>query len=484
MRQIHRKLRSHVLWLLLLSLAFLFAACGEHPDLPTVAESNPGDFGANDTLFVRVGPDWDNTRYTWDSPEDLQMGRDGMIYVLDHAPVSGYTNGRVVQMLRDGTILNDDLFAETADTTNTPLGIGQDSKLNLYMVNGTNAIYAWNQFNDLNGVAGVVQSFRMRNLETGVEVTVDNSKPYYEFELELSGGNYEVIQESIVITEDPDSIAHFSNAYVFYADTTRSNSQFTDVDANVDESGLVYVTDRQTDRIITIAVHINRILLLEGGIVSYSYYGEYQEQVLSFGQGQGSTNNPTCIASEGLGSQHAIYFTQVSGNFLVQKVKGIGTNWFFDITTSSSEEPEVLQLGYFGAPQAIAIAERDERGLGLFFVADSAQHRVSAFHPNGFLFREVATEKMYFDLAAGDSLSALLDNQGYLDDINPAINPDLDLSFIAEGDTSIAVQFSLLNGPKGVATWNGVVYVADSGNDRILRFQRSDTDSYLPDEGD
>ena len=59
---------------------------------------------------------------------------------------------------------------------------------------------------------------------------------------------------------------------------------------------------------------------------------------------------------------------------------------------------------------------------------------------------------------------------------------DLDLFFAA--DTTVEVLFPILDGPKGVATREGVVYIADSGNNRILRFLRSDSNTYLPENPD
>ena len=390
-------------------------------------------------------------------------------------------------MNRAGTIYDNDLFAEVADTTRRIRGIGQDSRLNLYMVNGTNRIYVRNQYiNDI-GISGIIHEVVMENRETGERDTLDflnipawEVVDYIENELQ---GPWEPVNATIV--EDADSIAQWSGAYLFYADSTvLTGVEFTDVDAGVNQSGKVYVTDRKTDRIIELTVRMLRAVMLENGEVAYTYRGEYEENlVVSFGQGQGSTNNPTSVVSEASGgSNAAVYYTQTSGNFLVQKVKGSGEEWFFDLTVAPSGEPEVLRLEYFESPQAIALAEKDERGLGLFFVADSAQNRVPAFHANGFLFREVAVDELLLDLETGDSLLAVIENMGM--EFHVKMNLGVSEDFIAPSDTTLSILYPILNGPKGVATIEGVVYISDTGNNRILRFKRSDSTSYLPDEGE
>ncbi len=466
---------------LILTLLFAFGlGCGEQPDLPSNVNVRVGDFGANDTSFVRVRPDWDASNgYTWNLPSDIQVGRDGLIYVVDYTADSG----RVVQMTRSGSVVRNNLFESIADTTRKIFGIGQDSKLQLYMVNGTDKIYAWNQVHSLNTIKEIYQLVILEHLETGEIDTVDLlSTPVWHLDPSYLEDYYPI---EIISTSHPDSIRQITEGYVFYSDTTSlSGAQFTDVSSGVDYSSNVYVTDRNSDRIIELTAMPVRIVEFSDGNLGFTFTGVYNfNQVVGFGQGQGSTNNPTSIVNESAGgSNTAVYFTQTSGNFLVQRVYGVGSNWFFDLAATPEGEPEVLHLNYFGSPHAIAVGEKDSRGLGLFYIADSTQNRVPAFHPNGFLFREVAAEERLIDLQTGQDLASIIE-AGSLD-FNQALNPDLSYDFIAENDTTISLYLPILNGPKGVATIEGVVFIADTGNNRILRFQRTDSDSYIPNEGD
>jgi len=508
----------------------LMMGCGERPSLPTAIDTNPGNFGANDTSFVRITPDWDAAHgYNFTQPGDVLMGIDGFFYVAD----SGATNGRVVQMKQDGSIYRDNLFAPVADTSSTPKGIGQDSRLNLYMVNGGNQVYVWNQYVAKTGISQLVQGFTLSDTVNGNDIVVDNTRPLYE---QLPHGwntlfdtSYVFVDSSVTATDNADSLAKWSREYIFYTetDTNRPPAIFTDVDGGPNRAGQVFVSDQSADdRIVILDVQPARLLLLNDGSINYVYRGRFASQAIGFGQGQASTNTPTSVVTTGSGSSTNLYFTQTAGSFLVQRVKVAGNEWLWDIAPGGN--PDVLELGYFKKPMAIAVGESDTRGLGLFYVADQAQDRVTAFYPNGHKFREVAVDEELMDLQGGDSLSTVLAAQG--DTLDPTLNPDLidfvaarrqDIAldslqalsdalasmnltfepalndtvlngFVASRDTTVSVFFSadttvrvyfpMLNGPTGVETLEGLVYIADTGNNRILRFRRSDSDSYIPND--
>ncbi|MCB2199183.1 hypothetical protein KQI63_07235 [bacterium] len=522
--------------------AMLLAGCGDQPDLPTSINTQPEDFGANDTSFVRVTPDWDfNYGHDWIQPTDLLVGYDGRLFVVDSASVGTHTNGRVTQLTRSGSVMHNDLFAGVADTSFAPQGIGQDSRMNLYMVNGTNSVYVWNQYiNDI-GVAAILSSFTLRNAETGDSLVIDNTQPLYQQVPDgwnsLGDPAWQLDEQTLVSIIDADSTAKYEEEYRFFTDTSSANihASFTDVDGGPSRSGTVYVTDRGSssggDRIFTLTVLPSRVLILNDGSVNYVYHGDYVQQVVGAGTGQASTNDPTSVVTSGAGSATAVYFAQTSGSFRVQRVKrDVSGNWLSDIGGGSGGEPTVMQLGYFNRPAAIAVGESDSRGLGLFYVADSDKNKVTAFHPNGWEFRQVSVDEELIDLVGGEVLDDVLADRGEtLDvDLNPSLvdfvaartqgialdssevlsdvlagmelefdgtlnDPVLE-NYIAQSDTlihllfaadtTVSVYYPILNAPRGVATLEGVVYIADTGNDRILRFRRTDSDSYIPSDPD
>lgn len=513
-------------------VGLLLTGCGQHPPLPTAIENKVEDFGANDTSFVRLTPDWDAANgYTWTHPADIEIGPDGYMFVVDFSEVDGNTNGHVVQMTTTGSIVRNNLFTSVTDTSNAPRGIGQDTKLNIYMANGTDKLYCWNQYAAQTGVAELVQTVTFEDTATGNTYVVDNSMPLWMQLAALNSNNLVLVDHTF--TDDPDSIAKVTNPYLFYTDRTYAVGTLTkpklvDVAAGAANSNLLFYADEQDDRIVEIYVLPDRLLILDNGIVFYTYVGFYNDVAAGSGQGLGSVNSPTSLVSQGGGSSTSIFFAQTAGNFRVQKITGAGSSWHYDLSVTDAGEPELMKLDYFSKPMSVAVGERDERGLGLIYVADQAQNRVTSFFPNGFKFREVAVEPEFIDLNAGQTLDDFLTQRG--DALDEVLNPELmgfvsarmtpvaldsaqslasvlqslgiaytDLidppvlqSYIATSDTSldlsvavdstVKVLWPILDAPAGVASAEGVVYISDTGNNRLLRYIRTDANSYLPTE--
>jgi hypothetical protein len=502
--------------------------CANPPDLPTSLASDADDFGPSDTSFVRISPNWDaSAGYDWENPGEIHIARDGYMYVADEKD-----GGRVVRLKLDGSPVEDDFFANLIDASGRPpLGLGQDSKLNLFMVDGSNLVYARNSLFDTKPVAEVIVSFDIIDLRTEDIYTIDNSAPIFQQIDDLYHQGIDSIwvdYNSSVSTTDPDTLAFFMEEYVFLADTSGEHaSVFTDVDGGPAGEETIYVTDQGNDRIAQFGVFPARILVLDSGEVTYAYAAIHLADVVQFGSGQVSTNNPTSVVTTGGSVSTRLYFTQVKGNFLAQRLRPSGSTWQFDIAAAANG-PDIVNLNYFGAPVAIAVGESDQLGLGLFYIADSTQNRVTSFYPGGATFRHVAAESQLIDLEAGQfiedaladlgiewypDLNAALDgyysskdtvvhiepNQSlgdaaaaaghvFLQELNPNLSPTtvyLDATNVTISipeKTTVAVYSPTLDKPRGVATRDGIVYITDSGNNRIVRFSRSDSDSYIPND--
>lgn len=513
--------------LTLLFAGLLLSGCVDEPDLPT-SLNNSDDFGANDTSFVRVAPDWSNGQgYDWENPGEIHIARDGYMYVADEKD-----GGRVTRMKLDGSIVDRSLFQDVIDTTGrAPVGLGQCSKLNLYMVDGSDNIYARNTAVEHFGIEEIVVSFEMIDLRTGDRYTIDNSRPVYEQLLDLVMDGVDSLgtdYNSVVTTSDPDTLARYEREYVFLADTTGDHpSQFTDVDGGPAGEEIIYVADQGNDRVVRYQIATSRVLFLNDGSVAYAYAGLYIDDTVEFGSGQVSTNNPTSIVTTGSGTSTRLYFTQVDGNFLFQRLRPAGDSWQFDVA-ASGDGPPLIELDYFGAPVGVAVGESDEYGLGLIYVADSLQNRVTAFYSGGATFRHVAAETELVDLepgeyivdaldalgidwypdlnqdligyysgetvdvevAAGQTIAEAVAAAGYEFDslLNPDLNPDATvveatvISVRIPIATTVEVSLPTLDKPRGVATRDGVVYISDSGHNRIVRYSRSDSDSYIPND--
>ena len=523
-----RTLSTFSLLLAIAGMTLLTVGCGEEPDLPTSIVISPEDFGADDTSFVRVTPDWSNANgYDWTNPNEIHVARDGYIYIADETD-----GGRVVRIGLDGSPIETDLFAEISDTSGRfPIGLGQDSKLNLYMVNGSNVVYARNTLLTDIGVREVITRFTVIDLETGEEYPVTDETPIYQQIDDLVDAGIDSITidyETVQTSDDPALIAELTAPHVFIADTSGEQvSRFSDVDGGTRGEGFVYVADQGNDRIARFLTRQARILVLNDGNVTYQFVGTYAGDAIQAGQGQSSTNNPTSVVMTGSGLNRKMYFSQVDGNFLVQRMRSTGETWQFDIPATASGPP-VIELDYFGAPVAIAAGETDDVGLGLFYVADSLQNRVTAFYPSGATFRHVGVERELIDLEPGQDLASALTSLGldfypdlnhdlidfvaadevgvFVDttetlgeamadagyefsaELNPDLSPDMTVvdpmtvDVLIPVEKTVEVYFPTLSQPRGVATREGVVFIADSGNDQIVRFRRTDTNEYIPND--
>jgi len=527
-----KSIRAGVVLAILFAAAVLPWGCGEHPSLPTAIETGD-NFGANDTSFVRISPDWDAANgYTWTAPSDILVGMDGYLYVVDETEVNGHTNGRVVQLDATGSIIRDDIFATVTDTTGGISGIGQDTKLNLFMVDGTENVYCWNQYAAQTGVEALVQSITLEDVTTGNTYIVDNTAPLYS---QLAGvGAESLVVVDYSVTTDPDSLAAILEPYLFfkgyYGASASKTPEYTDVAGGPSSSSLIYLTDKQDDRLISVMALLNRMIFLENGDVFYTYTSMEYGSVVGSGQGQGSANTPTSLVVKGTSSSTQIIFCQTAGNFRVQRLAGVGSTWYYDLSQDGDVTPALLTLDYFSAPMAVAVGESDELGLGLIYVADVNQSRVTSFFANGKFFREVGVQSHLIDLTGGQSLDSVLAVDGetldevlnpslvdfiavneftleldslqtllnglsgldisYYDLLDPPVaqnyiaSVDTSLFLTAAVDTTVKVYTSILDGPTGVATAKGVVFISDTNNNRILRYIRTDANTYLPDTGE
>ena len=74
-------------WIYIILLSVFIAGCGEKMPLPSVI-SSPESFGANDTSYIHLDPDWtaSSMGYFAESrmkPVDIAIGDDGYIFIAD-----------------------------------------------------------------------------------------------------------------------------------------------------------------------------------------------------------------------------------------------------------------------------------------------------------------------------------------------------------------------------------------------------------------
>jgi hypothetical protein len=375
-------------------LFLLIAGCGEKMPLPSVLNS-PESFGANDTSYIHLDPDWTASSMGYFAenpmkPVDIAIGDDGYIFIADE------NNNRVITVSQSGDLATYQGLNRISPVEN-PIGIDINSKLNLLIVNGTNTIYVWNQFINNSGILAVAFD------------TTENGDLNFT-------SNRSVLDSVLGIVP-------------FYIDEDK-NSSFQDVAFGPVGDNTVFVTDKTNNRILKLDLVIRGVVDI-GRHYFPLFNGLFVENIAEFGSGAGTVDNPRSITCDDNGN---IYFTQLGGNFLVQKLKQVGN--IYRAAFTLYEDP-IMDLNRFLGPQDLALGQEDA-----IFVIDAADDgKVSKFHNKGTQAGKLA---------------------------NLGKNGLVDARFL---------------NPLGIAVSDDeVVYITNTDNHSIERYQHSVSDDDIPQE--
>jgi len=368
--------------------------CGEKMPLPSVL-SSPESFGANDTSYIHLTPDWTASSMGYFAtnpmkPVDIAIGDDAYIFIADE------NNNRVIAVSQSGEVVGHQGLNKISPVEH-PLGIDINSKLNLLIVNGTNTIYVWNQFINISGVRAVA------------------------FDTTESG--------KLIFTSDPSVIDSVLGVTPFYIDEDE-NSSFQDVAFGPVGDNTVFVTDKTTSRILKLYLGVTGVVDI--GRHNFPLFsGFYTEDIVKEGTGAGTADDPRSITCDADGN---IYWTQLGANFLVQKIKPVGSGY---IPAYELYKDPIMDLNRFIGPQALALGQEDA-----IFVLDTVDDgKVSKFHNKGTQAGKLAN----------------LGKKGLVD-----------------------ARF--LN-PMGIAVSDEeVVYITNTDNQSIERYQHSVSDDDIPQE--
>ncbi len=373
----------------------MLLGCGNKMPLPSV-ESTPDSFGANDTAYIHLIPDWDMSTLGYNpeqpmAPVDMAIGLDEYIFVADSA------NNRIVTLYKSGNVARENNL-NTIEPVDKPSGVAIDEKLNLLIVNNTNKVFVWNQYINNIGVDSLSLNY------------------FTDYENRHWGSETEI-----------DSLL---NIHEFYIDEN-NNSQFCDIAFGPADENVVYITDKGNNRIIELKIVKSDSAILKNNRGHLIFSGKYSRDVARFGSGAGTVDNPRGITCDDEGN---IYFTQLGGNFLVQKLEKQGNR--FSPGYILYEDP-IMDLNRFAGPLDVALGPDD----GIFVIDTADSGRVSQFYNRG---------------------------------VNAGEQADLGKKGLAEARFQNGVAIAISD--------DGIVYVADSRIGRIDRYQYTISDEDLPEE--
>jgi len=395
-------------------ILLIVVACGQDKLPLPVPRTTNLSFGANDTSYIELNPVWDASflGYNFSDPYDITIGPDGVIFVADEG------NDRIVALSKAGELLTNNGLGHIS--VSHPRGLAVDSKLNLLITNGSDTLYCWNQYFNFIGIDSVAEKAVVYDEASGDTLHLT----FQQIIDRVQSGEPMPNIRGLVFKHDPALVEQARAIYPLYVDED-AGAQYNGVAAGPFGSEIIYVTESTIDKIIRLHLYPDMAVKTEDGFVLFRYRAFLERNIASFGSGAGTVDNPMGITTDADGN---LYFTQLSGNFKVQKLSGIDYSPVYILY-----QHPIMDLNRFDAPYDIALDD-----AGDIFVMDTGAKKVFKFDNTG--------------TGAGNLLS--LGNKG-----------------IAKEE---------FNNGRGIMVQDNVIYVVESGHNRIRRFQYSISESDIP----
>ncbi len=436
----------------LLLTVLVFTACIDTMDLPVSENDNPTGIAEDKDAFKEITPRWTYHDLGISSLADIETTKDGRLYLAD-------PSGHLISVIRASGTPESGIYTALSplsykDSPLSPVSVTVDDRFIVYFTNRSDTVYAWFQYLNMAGVEGVVTSFDYR---VGDDV-VTEAPLIGEF-----NANYRRLDNSEVLNTDPQIIDSLLSIVPIYASRNIDNREatidpidgrvlgnnpiyasipksFTAIaDENVDTRHIA-VMDSLNDRLINFRIIPTYLLKLKNGFFVWHFKGVFDNVLATEGTGAGTISKPVSLYSDGSGN---LLYTQFGDYFGFHKLRaGIYTTAF----TYGTDE--IMDLGRFKSPMDAVVGDD-----GSIFVLDSTLNAVLKFSPQGAFQKFVAIREEWIK----ETDTTWVDNEMVL------------------RDTLVQVSYhDLLDAPKALAFYNEVLYVSDNGNQRILRFTRTE----------
>lgn len=426
-----------------LAAVMMMISCGTKWDLPTATNSD-STFSAGVASYIRISPDWSNENgFSFQGPRDIIAGRDGYLFVANQIDSS------ITVLDASGTVITSDAFGNDFSTLANlpfePFAIAQDSRLNLFIADSSNRIWVWNQYINNVGIQAIITSVQFHhigwvsNLDSIATLITTTSIDTFHFT--TTGIDSLMGIHPFWDGNNPEDASNAARYYIG-ADTIR----FTGVSNGPDDQDFAYAADAASNSLVRFTYKPMAFVVTNDNQATFLYRGVISQRPASRGSGNGTVNTPKGVCTDAEGG---VYYTQWGPIFGLHK---IGGNGGFDL----GDDP-IMDLDRFNHPSDVAVDL-----TGNIYVADTDNNQIQQFDRLGKFTYFVGVSKVRIDTTLIDSTH---NDSGWV---------------YTENDTVID-KFSadILNRPFGVAVdASNVVYIADSGNNRIMRFKLSTDFNY------
>lgn len=452
--------RSILIYTTIFFALFIIFNCGHIEKLPTVSEAEQGD-----TSYVQMFPYWEKEEYNFNTPKDIIVGNDGYLFIAD----SG--NSRIVVLDQAGLTITEDEYGNNfqglaeisipGKGNVQPLRLGEDSKMNLLFTDGGNQIYAWNQHYNNVGIDFVASNITLKNNDSGdliLLIRIDSLTYYLDNGYSIIDADFENNEELI------DSILA---PHIFFNGDDPINYEFVDDYGNTrntkivdlvaygkDYSNGIYILDKRYNRIVKLKYIPKYVLVLSDLSIVIGYEAVFSEVATGQGTGAGFVMEPKSINMDVSGN---VYFTQTGGVYSCHGISAGSYHTLFD-----PGEDDLLDIGRFKSAWDVSVDSR-----GIIYVVDALSNYIQTFDNRGNFLRNVATTLVTVDTTFIDTV--------YSYEIDSTVFPyDTTIvdSSVVEIDSTVSYQLALiLQKPEAIAINQNILYIADTGNSRIVRFQ-------------
>jgi hypothetical protein len=434
-------------YLLLLLLVFVMAACGVKVDLPTETTSFDPIFGAGDTSYIRISPDWDASNgYMFASPWDIIVGADGYIFVADHdQPTIHVLSPTGEEVITDDFGNHFEALSDLTDETGAsiiPQAIHQDYRLNLFIADSSNRLMVWNQYLNNVGVHSMATRVRLQSPAGDLlwvagfdSISTLQEQDWSIDSIGWSNENLDYWLAPRAFWDAGDSLEAIRVARNFI---DPANIHITGVSTSGDQC---FVADANSNSIMEIDYVPVALLLTDAGDQVLVYGGSIAGRAVSAGTGNGTVNDPRGMIH---GKDGALYYTQWGENFSVHKVGG----------SSGFEygEDDIMEIERYDMASDVSLDV-----LGNIYVADTGHDRIQQFNPSGRFTYNIGMNRVLVDSSYIDSILV-----------------GSEYEYITR-DTTYQVEVAdILDGPRSVAVDAiGIVYIADTRHQRVMRYRLS-----------
>ena len=415
-------------------LCILIYSCMDRFVIPeNIQSSDPDSFGAGDTTYLLLQPVWNSDRGI-DKPVEISIAQDGRIFVADEAKQSILVfdqNGNRPEGFEDLLSLVDEDNIVIA-----PIDVDIDKKMNVFYIDGTQRIFAWNQYWNERGISGISSTGRFVHNQTGVDtILISGNEIWLSY---LNDQNWSLVD--VEMSQNETIIDSLMKPHLFYDGNQSMNkyldtyyksdsSRFTAITAPSDEQNMVFVTDNYGGynnqyRIIQIDFFKSLLLELAGGDTVWAYTGRYGATIKGYGTGAGTVNRPSGIDVDYQGN---LYYTQEGDYFPIHMISPNLAGDFAVYTSGfQPEADDIMDPSWFSSPVDIAVDNNRNS-----YIVDQMNSDITVFNSNGSFFKKA----------------------GYINE-----------------------NEKIMANPVALAVDNrGILYVCDSQNGAIYRFKLSNT---------